>query len=74
MWQHLIALSSKPFFGSTLAGVAWLLNWLAIIGPFITFIVIVIGLVSAIYSLIHHRNQVLEDERRKARHTIKPKK
>jgi F0F1-type ATP synthase assembly protein I len=47
-------IASKPISGISLGITAILLKYIGIVTPYITFLVLIIGLIASIYSLLHN--------------------
>ena len=59
------ALLTKPLFAGITGATATLLTVLHVVTPILGFVSVCIAIVAGIYSLVHNRNQVLEDEQKK---------
>ena len=58
-------LLTKPLFAGITGATATLLTVLHVVTPILGFVSVCIAIVAGIYSLVHNRNQVLEDEQKK---------
>ena len=74
-------IASKPITGVGVTIMAWCLKIFGVITPFVTFVILLLGLGAAIYAFVANRNKAIHymllieaDEEKQKRHSIKPKK